>query len=326
LATTYDSARERELFHRLNAYREANNLPPLAWNDDLARAGRFHAADMAATDYVSHDSYNCAATTIPGTPPCAITCTMSNRNGAFYSGWTALAENIAINQSTAAQAQTALQNSPSHDANMRSADVREVGIGYTPNSLAPLNMHLWVQVFGANGSVFPLLINQDSLQTTSTQVRLYMYRPNTTYDEMRLSNDQNTWTAWQAFPANHRTTWTLSSGNGQKNVYVQLRRSSNPTQAIQLLQDQITLSAQPVARGTAAMPATVCIFPHPATSYLQGQLDLPGTHTLILRDLLGRPVLQQAVQAGTFALPVDHLPRGAYLLQLGTHTQRVVLQ
>jgi hypothetical protein len=27
-ATTYDSARERELFHRLNNYREANNLPP----------------------------------------------------------------------------------------------------------------------------------------------------------------------------------------------------------------------------------------------------------------------------------------------------------
>jgi hypothetical protein len=281
---------------------------------------------MAATDYVDHNSYDCAATTIPGTPPCAITCTMSNRNGAFYTGWTALRENIAINQSTAATAQTALQNSASHDANMRSTDVREVGIGYIPNTLAPLNMHLWVQAFGANGSVFPLLINQDSLQTTSTQVRLYMYRSGTNYDEMRLSNDQNTWTAWQAFPANNRTTWTLSSGNGQKNVYVQLRRSSNPTQAIQVLQDQITLSAQPVARGSATAPATVHIFPQPVTDRLQGQLDLPGTHTLVLHDLLGCPVLQQAVQAGSFALPVDHLPRGTYLLQLGTHTQRVVLQ
>ncbi|HEV3271964.1 MAG TPA: CAP domain-containing protein [Candidatus Methylacidiphilales bacterium] len=43
----YRSGVELETFSLINHYRQTNGLPPLAWNDAIAKAARVHSKDMA---------------------------------------------------------------------------------------------------------------------------------------------------------------------------------------------------------------------------------------------------------------------------------------
>ncbi len=47
---------ERYVMQYLNVERANNGLPPLAWNDELAEAGKMHSQDMADRNYLSHYS------------------------------------------------------------------------------------------------------------------------------------------------------------------------------------------------------------------------------------------------------------------------------
>lgn len=86
---------------------------PLSWNAALASAAAAHSTDMAANNFFSHTGSGGS--------------TLSSRvNAAGYS-WTALAENIAAGNSTAAATVNQWVNSPAHCQAMMSASYVHLG-------------------------------------------------------------------------------------------------------------------------------------------------------------------------------------------------------
>ena len=49
---------EYEVFRLVNRERKSRGLHPYKWNENLARAARYHAADMVDGDYFDHDSFD----------------------------------------------------------------------------------------------------------------------------------------------------------------------------------------------------------------------------------------------------------------------------
>lgn len=90
-------------------------VPPLSWNDDLARAARAHSADMAANGCYQHDS--CSGQT------------WWRRIQQFYAGWTGLAENIIAIGDTPEQMHSGWMASSGHRANILAGGLYEFGAG-----------------------------------------------------------------------------------------------------------------------------------------------------------------------------------------------------
>ena len=55
---SYNKIQEGELLKLINEERAALFMTPLKWEEDLARAARYHAYDMATQDYFYADSYD----------------------------------------------------------------------------------------------------------------------------------------------------------------------------------------------------------------------------------------------------------------------------
>ena len=70
-----------------------------------------------------------------------------------------------------------------------------------------------------------LKINNGATHTNSTDVKLQVSAQNA--DECRFSNDGNSWGQWQAYSS--EVSWTLSSGDGQKEVYAECKDSIGNT-------------------------------------------------------------------------------------------------
>jgi uncharacterized protein YkwD len=90
-------------------------VPPLSWNDDLARAARAHSTDMAANGCYQHDS--CSGQT------------WWRRIQQFYAGWTGLAENIIAIGDTPEQMHSGWMASSGHRANILAGGLYEFGAG-----------------------------------------------------------------------------------------------------------------------------------------------------------------------------------------------------
>jgi hypothetical protein len=91
-------------------------------------------------------------------------------------------------------------------------------------------------------------INSGATYTNVANVTLYLAASDPDGDamEMRFSNDNTSWGTWEAF--NSTKVWALSSGDGIKTVYYQLRDTSKETSAI--VTDKITLdTVKPVITG-----------------------------------------------------------------------------
>jgi|GEM_PF-5443694 len=131
-----NEAYEQEVLTLVNAERQKRNLAPLAWNENLARAARYHAADMAANDYFDHDSMARPAGS-PNARPRRIG-SWQQRVTAFDP--TASGENIALGQPTPAAVMKSWINSSGHRANILRPTNVTLGIGYIANH--------WVQDFG----------------------------------------------------------------------------------------------------------------------------------------------------------------------------------
>src|SRR5205814_7151321 len=99
----------------------------------LTRASDSHAHDMATKNYFAHDSQD-------GT-------VWSDRIRRFYDHNTYLAENIAAGNATGDATFTQWKNSPGHDANMRGANYRVIGIARTYDANATYHWY-WVTDFG----------------------------------------------------------------------------------------------------------------------------------------------------------------------------------
>ena len=120
---------EKEVLRLTNLERKKVGKVDLVWDESLARAARYHAADMFTDGYFEHDSYDKVNGKL------TMVCPTFERIRKFGRG---NAENIAIN-STPASTVNAWVNSSGHYRNM-TGDYKRLGVGYYKG--------YWVQVFG----------------------------------------------------------------------------------------------------------------------------------------------------------------------------------
>ena len=215
-APVVNSGFEQQVLDLVNSERANNGLPPLKRVDSLNSASRYHATDLGQDDYFNHDSYD----RVNGSLQYA--CGTWDRVLSYYGdNWRSLAENIAAGYATPNDVMNAWMNSDGHRANILRDSVWEIGIGYFEGS--GTYYRYWVQDFGRYAGRYPLIINRDAATTTSQNVQLYIYGAGD-FDEMRLRNNNGTWTGWMPFQSNYN--WTMDGFSGNQTVTVEMRRGS----------------------------------------------------------------------------------------------------
>ena len=111
---------EKEFLVNLhNAQRQTSGLVAFCVDQKLTNAARSHSQEMIDRDYFSHNSYDGTAFWV-------------RINGFGYTGWTALAENIAWGSGTYGTPDAIFaswMNSAGHKANILNANLRQIGIG-----------------------------------------------------------------------------------------------------------------------------------------------------------------------------------------------------
>jgi len=224
---------EDEVVEIVNQERWSNGqLPPLARCALLDTSSETHSSNMAVRDFLAH----CDLDT--GTE-------FWERIIAAGYSFNAAAENIAAGQSTAAQVMTAWMNSEGHRANILDLDFREIGVGWVYQSGDQANVrldqeppqdpdciaddisgpfgHYWTQNFGRRDIVYPVIIDREAYETATRAVDLYLYGTGWA-QEMRIKNDTGSWSSWQTFQSD--VAWQLSTGDGTKQVFVEIRNGS----------------------------------------------------------------------------------------------------
>ena len=119
----------RNVLTRVNVERQAQNLPALLWDGQLAPVAYAHAKDMQTRHFFAHVNPD-------GKDPFD---RMRDANVSFSSA----GENIAQGQQTPAEVMGAWMNSPPHKANILSADFTMLGVGVRMGADGPY----WVQEF-----------------------------------------------------------------------------------------------------------------------------------------------------------------------------------
>lgn len=127
---------EQDVFHLVNAERRKRKLHELQWNEDLARAARYHAADLARDGYFSHDTLDVVE--VNGKMVHRRAGKTYQRLRAFHPG--AGGENIGVGARTPGDAMRGWMKSAGHRANILREDRTLLGVGYVEGA--------WVQVFG----------------------------------------------------------------------------------------------------------------------------------------------------------------------------------
>lgn len=120
---SYNLQSEKEMLQHINKERLAQGMQPLVWNDDLAKASRYHAFDMGTQEYFDHDSHDRAdgeLKLVAGT---------FARIGTFYDATFVNSENIAAGNAGAQSTYMQWYNSPGHYANMFNEASGKIGIG-----------------------------------------------------------------------------------------------------------------------------------------------------------------------------------------------------
>lgn len=127
---SHNPGHERELLKLINLERRKKGLDTLTWNEDLARASRYHATDLASQNYFDHDSYDLVKGKLQRTGG------TFERIRKFYTGSFVNSENIAAGSGLPASTYEQWYNSPGHYKNMFNPGSKKVGIGvvYVPNS------------------------------------------------------------------------------------------------------------------------------------------------------------------------------------------------
>jgi uncharacterized protein YkwD len=214
-----------------NIERARLNLPPLRANAHLGTAAMWLAGDMALKDYFSHTDSQGRA--------------FSQRLIEFGYPYNLVGENIAAGQGTAEEVVHAWLHHEGHRENMLNPGYREMGAGYFYLDTATY-YHYWVQDFGRQDDVYPVIINCEATTTDDAQATLYIYGEGWA-QEMRLSNDGVTWTDWRPFQP--LLYWQLAEGHpGVRTVFVELRQGSTVRRvndSIDLTVSNITDSQEP---------------------------------------------------------------------------------
>lgn len=126
-----NTAEEQKLLELINAERINKGMKPLVWDDDLARAARYHAYDLASQDYFDHNSYDRVNGNLV-----KVGSTFA-RIGRFYDESSVNSENIAAGNKGAVGTYHQWFDSKGHYDNMFNSQSGKVGIGvvYNENSL-----------------------------------------------------------------------------------------------------------------------------------------------------------------------------------------------
>ena len=150
-----------ELLNVTNQKRQANGLPPLSMNGNLANAASMKAQDMFAKNYWAHISPD-------GTTPWYFIKTAGYEY--LYAG-----ENLARGFTTANEVVDAWMASPSHKANLLSPNYTEIGFAVAPGTLTGAETILVVQMFGTK-----YIAQQPTVPApTATQVAAVVTTPTT---------------------------------------------------------------------------------------------------------------------------------------------------
>lgn len=141
------------ILDKLNAERNANGIPSLIWNAQLATSAQRHSVDMGENKFLDHS----------GTDGSQFWQRMLDAGYSLSTG----SENILMRRDTDAQATyDQWKNSPPHRANMMNADYIEIGIAY---ELSSNGTYYFTMVLGSRPDVTPPpLVTSTSLPPTST--------------------------------------------------------------------------------------------------------------------------------------------------------------
>ena len=127
---------EYAVFRLVNRERKSRGLAPYKWNESLARAARYHAADMADGEYFNHDSHD--RVNAGGRVILQRVGTTERRVRKFWPGYSG--ENIAQGQPDANTVMRSWMSSPGHRSNILSSSSTAIGVGFVHG--------IWVQNFG----------------------------------------------------------------------------------------------------------------------------------------------------------------------------------
>lgn len=121
---SYNLSSEQELLKLINEERVKQGMEPLEFNEDLARAARYHAYDLATQNYFDHDSYDRDANgkiiKVGGT---------FTRIRKFYNATFVNSENIAGGNQEPGMTYYQWFTSKGHYENMFNKTSKQVGIG-----------------------------------------------------------------------------------------------------------------------------------------------------------------------------------------------------
>ncbi|MCS7060030.1 MAG: CAP domain-containing protein [Anaerolineae bacterium] len=200
-----------------NLARRSNGVPPLRWNRQLTHAARWYSWDSTENrpaGFCGHQDTN-------GNWP-------DYRARAFGYLGGAGAENAFCGYVTPESAIQGWMDSPGHRANLLDPNSREIGLGYYRR---PGDGRGYVtQDFGHDTVYAPVIIENEAISTTATNVNLYIYDRQRSggfaglnaATHMMVGNDMCFGgAAWETFTVNK--SWTLNSGQGWRSVYVKTR-------------------------------------------------------------------------------------------------------
>ncbi|MGW2424780.1 CAP domain-containing protein [Streptomyces sp. NPDC001709] len=134
-ASSNPATMRSEVIKLTNTERVKAGCPPLTSNSALTKAAQNHTADMADHNFVGHTGSDGSSL-------------VDRVQAAGYTGWSALAENVAAGQTAAADMVKSWMNSPDHRANILNCSLRHIGVGYVTKPGSTQGTY-WTQDFGA---------------------------------------------------------------------------------------------------------------------------------------------------------------------------------
>lgn len=225
---------EAQTIYLINLERRQAGLPPLRWNAELGQSARAFAADVVANQPAGY----CGHLDSQGRTP------SERMRQAGFVKLAAWAENSVCGYTTPEAAVRAWMNSDTHRTNLLDSRFREAGLGF---ALSATYRGYIVADLAVDSGFAPVIIENEAPATTTPAVQVYIYDQATRTGftgqgqsvEMMLSNDPGfAGAVWQPYAA--ETSWTLTAGDGWKNVYVKTRDALGRTV---IAQDTIYLGA-----------------------------------------------------------------------------------
>jgi uncharacterized protein YkwD len=131
---------EKEVLLLVNKIRVQHHLQVFRWNEDLARAARYHARDMAEDNYLEHATYDRKKNNL------VKVCGTFERIEKFVQ-MTYLGENISAGKTNPKETVEAWMKSKHHRENILNPNYKYLGVAYYYKANTTY-LHYWVQDFG----------------------------------------------------------------------------------------------------------------------------------------------------------------------------------